>query len=274
MKKLTLTFMVTLLIVALVSGCGSNDAQKAEVNVDEKAPEEVHETESAYDDGIYYAQTEDFDEHGWKALVTIIVEDGKISNVFYDEINEEEELKTFDPDYAANMEEKSGAYPLKAFADLEKSLIDEQNAENIDTVSGATHSSDTFKELTTKALNGSPVDTSDENVYVDGLYKINEDEFDDHGWKSFAAVLIKDGKIDSAFFEQINEENTYKTTDEEYAKSMEEESGTTPAKAHKALIKNLLEKQDSDIDTVTGATGTSATFKELVSEALSYAKNN
>lgn len=271
MKRLAFTLLVIFLAIALIAGC-SSESQQADVGTKE-SQEETQETvksESLYEDGIYYAETEDFDDHGWKAMVTVIVENGEISNVFYDEIDEEGNLKTFEAEYATKMEEKSGAYPLKAFHALEESLVDKQNVEELDVVSGATHSSDTFKGLVTKALDGSPATAS--GNYADGLYKVYEDEFDDHGWKSLAAIIIKDGKIKTAFFDQISEEDgRYKTADDEYAKNMEEKSKTTPAKAHKELIEALVEKQNPEVDTVTGATGTSETFKELMEKALSYA---
>lgn len=266
MKKLISGSLIIFLAITLISGC-SSESQDADISTDKT------QEQSLYKDGIYNAEAEDYDDHGWKAVVTVIVENGRISNVFFDEIDENGNLKTFEAEYARKMREKSGVSPLKAFHALEESLIDTQNIEELDAVSGATHSSNTFKDLVTKALNGSPVTTSDS--FADGLYKAYEDDYDDHGWKSIAAVIIKDGKIKAAFFDQINEEDgRYKTSDDEYAKAMKEKSKITPAEAHKQLIKSLLEKQSANIDTVTGATGTSTTFKELMTKALSYAKNN
>lgn len=56
-------------------------------------------------------------------------------------------LKSFDPEYAANMKDKSGATPLDAYNNLQQSLVSKQNPDNVDAVTGATHSSDTFKDL-------------------------------------------------------------------------------------------------------------------------------
>lgn len=261
MKKFFSMLFVSILVLALVAGCGNTANSK---NTSEP------ETGLNYEDGVYYAETSNFDDHGWKAMVTVVVKNHKINEVFFDEIDKEGALKTFEAGYAENMKAKSGTTPLEAYAALEDALIKSQNPDDIDVVSGATHSSDTFGKLVAEALDGSPIKPSS---YIDGLYKASEKDFDDHGWKSFAAIVIKDGKIASAFFDQISKEDgRYKTTDEEYAKNMESKSGTTPSKAHDALIDNLIKRQDADVDTVTGATHTAQTFRQLIDEALSFAK--
>lgn len=272
MKKLLVVTLILLMVVALVAGCSSQNQQQGQQQEQQEQQNQQNEQQGALTDGTYYAEEQEFDDHGWKGLVTVIVKDGKITNVFYDEINQEGKLKTFDPEYGPRMKEKSGTTPLEAVAKLEQALVEKQNPEDVDTVTGATHTSDRFKKLAAEALKGSPVEAKD--GLKDGLYKAAEADFDDHGWKAIAAVVIKDGKIQSAFFDEINKDDgRYKSTDQEYAKNMEAKSGTTPAKAIEALSKSLIEKQDAaQLDTVTGATGTTNKFKNLMSEALSLAK--
>lgn len=266
MRKFFTVILAVLLITALVTGCGQKKPQ-------EQAPQEQAGPESeavSYEDGVYYAEAADFDDHGWKAMVTVIVEGGKISNVFFDEINKEDMLKSFDPEYAANMKDKSGATPLDAYNNLQQSLVSKQNPDNVDAVTGATHSSDTFKDLAKKALEASPVEAS--GAYKNGLYKAADKDFDDHGWKGMAAVLIRDGKIAIASYDEINKDGVYKSTDADYANNMKAQSGVTPAEAIDTLTKSVIDKQAADVDSVTGATGTAERFKALMQEALSLAK--
>jgi len=269
MKKSLTVILAVLLIVTLVAGCGQRKPQ-------EQAPPDQSNSGNenvSYEDGVYYAEKADFDDHGWKAMATVIVNGGKITNVFFDEINEDGILKSFDTEYSTNMKDKSGTTPLDAYNNLEQSLVSKQNPDNVDAVTGATHSSDTFKELVKQALAGSPVEAAGD--YVDGLYKATENDFDDHGWKAIAAVIIKDGKVVTAAFDEINKDDGhYKSVDEQYAKNMEDKSGTTPAEAIQVLSKSLIDKQDADVDSVTGATGTTTKFKTLMEEALSLAKSN
>lgn len=272
MRKLLALVLVLCLVVALVAGCSSQKKQEGQPNQQQEQQGGQQEQQVAYKDGTYYAEEKEFSEQGWKGLVTVIVKDGKITNVFYDEINKEGKLKSFDPEYGPKMKEKSGTTPVEAYAKLEQSVIDKQKAEAVDVVSGATHTSEAFKALVAEALKGTPVEAK--GGLKDGIYKASEANFDDHGWKAVAAVIVKDGKIQSAFFDEINKEDGhYKSVDQEYAKNMEAKSGQTPAKAVEALTKSLIEKQNADqVDTVSGATGTSTKFKNLMTEALSLAK--
>ncbi|NLZ52151.1 MAG: FMN-binding protein [Thermoanaerobacteraceae bacterium] len=270
MKKLLTVMLVALLIITLIVGCGQQ-RQREQAPPDQSGSQQSDDEQLSYEDGIYSAQKADFDDHGWKAMVTVIVKDGKITDVFFDEINEEGRLKSFDPEYAANMKDKAGTAPLGAYNDLEQSLIVKQNPEKVDAVTSATHSSNTFKELVKQALADSPVEAA--GTYVDGLYKAAEKDFDNHGWKAMAAVIIKNSKVVTAAFDETNKDDgRYKSVDEEYASNMKEKSGTTPAEAIQVLSKSLIDKQDADVDSVTGATGTADKFKTLMEETLSLAK--
>lgn len=85
-------------------------------------------------------------------MITIEVKDGKIAAVDYDEVNEEGTAKETDEEYNKNMKEKSGVGPGEAFPQLETSLVEKQDVDAVDTVTGATHGSDSFKEMAKKAL--------------------------------------------------------------------------------------------------------------------------
>lgn len=271
MKKLFIVTLVALLFITLIAGCGQQKPQE-QAPPDESKPEQPKNQQTSYKDGVYYVEKADFDEHGWKAIVTAVVKDGKIADVFFDEINKDGLVKSFDIEYAADMKAKSGTTPLDTYSQLQTALIAKQNPENVDAVTGATHSSDSFKEMVKAALSGEP--TAAKGTYQDGLYKAAEEDFDSHGWRAVAAVVIKDGKIAAAAFDEINKDDGhYKSADEQYTANMEDKSGTTPAKAAEALQKSLIDKQDAAaVDSVTGATGTSTKFKTLMEEILVKAK--
>jgi len=278
MKKFFVMSLVALMVLGLVAGCGQQNTEPAQQSGGEQQQEQSgqpssdSQSEAALEDGVYNAEAKDFDDHGWKAMATVIVKDGEISNVFYDEINKDGLLKSFDPAYAKNMKEGSGTTPVDAQAALSASLLEKQEPGIVDKVTGATSTSSEFKAMVTEALAGSPVGAN--GTFKDGLYKAADKDFDDHGWKAMAAVIVKDGKIASAFYDQLNKDDGhYKSTDEEYAKNMEAQTKMTPNKATEALIKALLEKQDAaQVDAVTRATHTSENFSTLMGEALSFAK--
>lgn len=108
--------------------------------------------EVKYEDGNFTAETQP-DERGWKSVIDITVKDGKITEVDYDEFNEDGERKSEDEEYAQSMEGASGVAPADAYEQLEDALVNTQSPDQIDAVSGATGSSEAFKELAKEALN-------------------------------------------------------------------------------------------------------------------------
>lgn len=107
--------------------------------------------ESALKDGTYTAHTE-ADNNGYSSSIEITVADGKISAVKFDEKDSEGTSKLDMPDYNEQMLSISGSNPIAAYPTLEESLIKTQNVDAVDTVTGATSTSDTFKALATEAL--------------------------------------------------------------------------------------------------------------------------
>lgn len=262
MKKKILLLYLTFILIVFVAACAR------------KGPEpQPPQEEAALKDGVYSAQEAEFDEHDWKAMATVIVENGKISNVFYDEINKEGAIKSLDQDYAAGMKDKSGETPLEAAKKLAGDLIEKQDPEKVDTVSGATGTSTKFKNLVSEALDNDP-EKKNGNKYYNGVFKAEEDEFDEHGYKGIAIIITADGKIKNAYFDEMQKDTgKFKSYDEDYANRMKDKSGQTPKSAVTKLVNSLIEKQDAEeVDTVSGATGTSTKFKDLMKSALSIAK--
>ncbi|MCF0148067.1 MAG: FMN-binding protein [Clostridium sp.] len=107
-------------------------------------------TEAGLKDGVY-TQKSEADERGYVASIEIEVKDGKIATVKYDEANDKGSKLT-DADYNTNMKAKSGSNPEEAFPALEKALVEKQNVADVDTVTGATNTSTSFKALAEKAL--------------------------------------------------------------------------------------------------------------------------
>ncbi|AGK99906.1 stalk domain-containing protein [Desulfoscipio gibsoniae] len=108
-------------------------------------------------DGIYKAAGDDFDEHGWKGEVEITVVDGKIDNAKYDEINEQGVYKSADEAYLQQFKEITKVDLIQSYTTLQNSLIEVQNPDMVDTVSGATGASNNFKMLANEALTAGPL---------------------------------------------------------------------------------------------------------------------
>lgn len=95
----------------------------------------------------YHAQNEDFDAHGWKAVLSVKFENGRVTAVGFDEIDKDNNRKSNDEAYAAQMSKVSKATPKEVYTALAQKLLDAQDPDRVDAVSGATSTSKTFVDL-------------------------------------------------------------------------------------------------------------------------------
>lgn len=130
-KKLISLLAAAALASTILVGCGSTN-------------------ETGLKDGTYEAKSE-ADERGYVASINIEVKDGKIATVKFDEANDAGS-KLDDAEYNTNMKNVSGSNPIEAYPALEEALVEKQDVAAVDTVTGATTTSDTFKALAEKAL--------------------------------------------------------------------------------------------------------------------------
>jgi major membrane immunogen (membrane-anchored lipoprotein) len=264
MKKRYILYLLCLLLILSGASCAAR-GPKDETGKD---PQQNQPAGEDFENGVYSAAQQEFDDHGWKPMVTVVVEQGRISKAFYDEINEDGQLKSFDQDYLERWKEKSGENLLSAEPELMDSLVEKQDPEKVDAVSGATSTSEKFKELVSDALEETP-QTKKDDGYNDGLFKA-ESEFDERGWKAYVAVIVEDGKITNAYYDEVDKETgKLKSFDQEYLSNWKEKSGTNLKEARPKLIDSLINGQSpEEVDAVSGATSTSTKFKELITEAL------
>jgi major membrane immunogen (membrane-anchored lipoprotein) len=264
MKKKHSLYIICLVLVLVGVSCAPAQPEKSP----EEQPDETQQPHGDYEDGVYFANKADVDDHGWKPLATVVVQGSEISKAYFDEINEDDRLKSFDQDYLERWKESSGENLLSAEPELVDALMDGQDPNQVDAVSGATSTSEKFKQLISDVLKESPQPDRDE-VYYDGLFKA-EGEYDERGWKAYVAVIVEDSKITKAYYDEVNEETgKLKSYDQEYLAKWKENSGSNLQEARQKLVQDLISIQKpQDVDAVSGATSTSLKFKELIEEAL------
>jgi major membrane immunogen (membrane-anchored lipoprotein) len=159
--KKTSILLATIFSLAILAGCSKAPAPaaapKAEAPKTEapktEAPKAAEPAKATtYKDGSYKVEFDKFDANGWKGQLELTVKADKITAVVYDSVNKDGKKKTADEGYKAAMEPKSKTYPAKYSAELTKSLLDKQQVASVDTVAGATSSSNEFKTLAKYAL--------------------------------------------------------------------------------------------------------------------------
>lgn len=132
----------------------------------EEGTTEVGVTHGTFEDGTFELVEANYDENGWRAEFTIDVEDGEIVSSDYNEYNEQGTAKTEDESYQEAMAEQAGVGPQEYVEELNNQLVETQDAGQVDTVSGATASSEKFQEYAAMLLNAAE-NGSEDTIEVD-----------------------------------------------------------------------------------------------------------
>ena len=144
MKKLLLG--VVLLSGLILSGCSSdnNDKETKDTSVDKS--ENV-----VLKDGKYKLEEKNY-SNNYRYVLELDVENGNISNVNFDSVNKDGESKRNDKEYIKLTSEKSGTSPDIFLDALEDDLEKVKNPDDVEVISGATHTVDSFKEYAKKLI--------------------------------------------------------------------------------------------------------------------------
>ncbi|EHI69377.1 FMN-binding protein [Streptococcus ictaluri] len=149
-KILTGSLLFASLLTLVACGSKSDDKKMTSEPKTEKMAKKSDE-KSNLKDGTYKAES-DFDERGWKVVHTITVTDGKITESNFGYENKDGKLKAGDEEYNKNMKAKTGTSSKEATEKLNKELVAKQNIDDVEVVSGATHTSTNFKTSTEALL--------------------------------------------------------------------------------------------------------------------------
>jgi major membrane immunogen (membrane-anchored lipoprotein) len=133
-------FLEGVISAVLLSACtGQHPSEKPRMGIVSK--------KNVLVDGYYTAEAAAFDRHGWKDFITIYIENNLIVAVEYDGKNAGGLLKTWDMEYMRQMDAVWGNYPSKYTRSYTGALLNRQDPEKIDVMSGATVSYESFKVL-------------------------------------------------------------------------------------------------------------------------------
>ena len=102
-------------------------------------------------DGYYTAQVSEF-SHGWKEYITILVKGGDIISVEYNAENASGFIKSWDNAYMQTMLHSNGTYPNEYTRYYASQLLEDQGADSIDAINGASSSHVSFQILAAAVL--------------------------------------------------------------------------------------------------------------------------
>ncbi len=138
---------------------------------------------------------------------------------------------------------------------------------------GNDNSSDKKSSEEPKQTETKKTEAKTDGTMTDGTYKLEEKNYDDKGWKAFASIEVKDGKITKANYDYKNKDGELKSEDADYEKAMKDKVGTGPQEYLKQLSDSLVKSQSaSGVDVVTGATHSSETFINYANQLIQAAQ--
>lgn len=228
-----------------------------------------------YADGSYKVTVQDFDLSGYKEYIVLKVSGGVPTVEEFDAVDEEGKLRSEDTEIN----------PKVPYSESVPALMDSFNSartvEGIETVTGATESSDCFRLLVERALENAHLRYStDDTVDVlgdgsglkDGVYKAEMSEFE-NGWKDYVIAQVWHGNVVIVELDSLNESGTKKSADSSFARSLKDNDkapGDSVA-VYLGKIVSAFNRADGDLpamENVAGATISANNFKIMLGELM------
>ncbi|MDO4670402.1 MAG: FMN-binding protein [Aerococcus sp.] len=126
------------------SEVSSSVASESKAETSSKTDADTQASAEELKDGTYELETP-MSDNGWKTAIKMVVKDGKIDSVDYEGYDKDGHKKSEDEEYQTKMKDKSGTSSNEAIKQLVDQLLEKQVPEKVDTVSGASHTSEAFK---------------------------------------------------------------------------------------------------------------------------------
>lgn len=104
-----------------------------------------------YKDGYYTAQMADYN-HGYKEYVCILIKNNHIISVEFNAKDYSGYIKSWDNGYMNRMKSAQGTYPNEYTRKYAAQLVESQDIEKVDAVTGASNSGNNFVRLVRAAL--------------------------------------------------------------------------------------------------------------------------
>lgn len=141
--------MIALSSTLVLTGCGKEEEPEVEDPTEDVADEEVAE---GLQDGTYEIKDSEADDNGYLEGLTIVVSGGEITDATWDSVDEDGNPKIEDEDYQETMTQTDGIGPQEFIPELENQLLDTQNPEDMDVVTGATGTFEKFQAYAKELL--------------------------------------------------------------------------------------------------------------------------
>lgn len=291
-RKFVTGFAVLALSTLALAACSADnkaDDTKASSSKTEETSTSSEKTEGSTEvkvvaggplkDGTFTLEEKN-EKNDYRATFSIVVKDGKIVESNYDNINADGKSKADDKDYQKMMKDKAGVGPAEFIPKLNENLVAAQSADGVDVVTGATHSTASFRNYAQQLIQASQAGNTDK-IEIDNGADLKDGEYtleeknESNGYRTVFTIVVKDKKITESKYDNINAEGKSKVDDKDYNEMMKEKSGVGPAEFIPALNKALIEAEDqspANVDVVTGATHSTHAFQMYAEQLVNAAE--
>ncbi len=292
--------LAVLLVVGLLAACGKNTNEGAGSSAPASGTKDIGAPtatapagQQGYKDGLYYAEGEYDAKSGWKDVVALKVEAGKIVVVNWNGLHKDGGLdkKTASEKGFYGMK-KAGAVAEwhEQAVKAEQYLLEKQDPKAIvvkddgstDAISGVSIHVGGFVQLAEQALAAGTVESG---PYKDGTYFAEGAEFDaKSGWKENVTITVINGKIAAVSWNGTHKDGgTDKATRSKSGEYGMKKGGASSewheqtAKAEQYLLekqdpKAIVVKEDGKTDAISGVSIHVGDFAGLVAQALEGAR--
>lgn len=229
-------------------------------------------------DGTYNLEEKNY-ENNYRVKMSMTVAGGKVTKTTYDYVDKDGKSKQDDKTYNEKMKKVSKTNPKEYIPKLNKEFTDKgADVSSIEVVSGATHSSNSFKNYAqqlvqaAQAGNTETIEIDNGAKMQDGTYKLEEKNYS-HDYRTVFTMVVKDGKITDSKFDNINKDGKSKADDAAYNKQMKKIAKTDPKEYIAKLNSEFVKAQEpGKVDVVSGATESSHSFVNYAEQLVNAAQ--
>lgn len=290
-KKLVAGFTVLAFSALLLGACSSDNKDDSAAS-SSSATEQTTASSSKeaakviaggeMKDGTYKLEEKNY-SNGYRATFEMTVKDGKITDSKYDNVNKDGKSKTEDADYNKQMKDKAGISPEEFIPKFNEEFVAAQDPSNMDVVTGATHSFESFQNYAQQLIqaaqagNTDTIEIDNGATLKDGTYSLKEKN-DSNGYHTTFSMTVKDGKVTESNYDNVNADGKSKKDDTEYESKMKDVAGVGPKEyietLNKEFVKAMGEEDGSPagVEVVTGATHSTHSFINYAQQLVNAAE--
>lgn len=112
-----------------------------------------------------------------------------------------------------------------------------------------------------------------EKPLIDGEYILTTNP-DRRGNTTYLKMLVQDGQVIEFEYDALLEDGSIKSEDEDYNLAMKSDGGTSYAEGKEEIENQILESQEPEVDTVSGATTSARVVNDMSKVIFAMAQNN